>query len=101
MPSTKWLRLRAFWPGPASGGEALEASEGSTRRRPLSSQRSANRRQCEDMPEAETAALDLSCAECGHSPRAGETWRVLFADIGEAVTYCPECAEREFGISDS
>jgi hypothetical protein len=24
------------------------------------------------------------------------TWRVLFADIGEAVTYCPECAEREF-----
>lgn len=27
----------------------------------------------------------------------GETWRILFADIGEAVTYCPECAEREFG----
>jgi hypothetical protein len=22
---------------------------------------------------------------------------VQHADIGEAVTYCPECAEREFG----
>ena len=21
----------------------------------------------------------------------------MFADIGEAATYCPECAEREFG----
>jgi ribosomal protein L44E len=49
------------------------------------------------MPEPETVALDLTCAECGRSPRAGETWRILFADIGEAVTYCPECAEREFG----
>jgi hypothetical protein len=26
-----------------------------------------------------------------------QTWRVVFIDIGEAVTYCPECAEREFG----
>jgi hypothetical protein len=27
----------------------------------------------------------------------GETWRILFADriAREAVTYCPECAERE------
>jgi hypothetical protein len=40
--------------------------------------------------ETETVALDLTCAECGRSPRAGETWRILFADIGEAVTYCPE-----------
>jgi hypothetical protein len=47
--------------------------------------------------EPGTIALDLTCAECGRSPRAGETWRILFADIGEAVTYCPECAEREFG----
>jgi hypothetical protein len=22
---------------------------------------------------------------------------IVFADIGEAVTYCPDCAEREFG----
>jgi len=43
--------------------------------------------------------LDLSCAECGRSPRAGETWRILFADkiAREAVIYCRECAEREFG----
>jgi len=30
------------------------------------------------------------------TPRPGETWRVLFADIKEAVTYCPERAVREF-----
>ena len=49
------------------------------------------------MREPETVALDLTCAECGRSPRADETWRLLFADVGEAVTYCPECAETEFG----
>jgi hypothetical protein len=48
-------------------------------------------------PEPETIALNLHCAECGRSPkRGGETWRIYFADIGEAVIYCPECAEREF-----
>jgi hypothetical protein len=47
--------------------------------------------------EPETLAVNLACAECARSPRAGETWRILFADIGEAVTYCPACAEREFG----
>jgi hypothetical protein len=26
-------------------------------------------------PETETIALDLTCTECGSSPRAGETWR--------------------------
>jgi hypothetical protein len=49
------------------------------------------------MPEPETAALNLTCAECRRSPRRGETWGVYFADIGEAVTYCPACGEREFG----
>jgi hypothetical protein len=24
-------------------------------------------------------------------------WGVYYADLGEAVTYCPECAEQEFG----
>ena len=52
------------------------------------------------MPEAETIALDLTPGECGRSARAGEVWRVLFADIGEAVTYCPDCGEREFGSVD-
>jgi ribosomal protein L44E len=53
------------------------------------------------MPEPETVALDLTCAECGRSPRAGETWRIDLADkiAREAVIYCPECAEREFGGS--
>jgi hypothetical protein len=48
-------------------------------------------------PEPETIALNLTCAECGRSPRPGETWRILFADVGEAFIFCPECAEREFG----
>ena len=31
--------------------------------------------------------------------KSGEAWRILFADkvAREAVIYCPECAEREFG----
>jgi hypothetical protein len=49
------------------------------------------------MSEPETLALDLTCAECGRSPRAGETWRIVFADIREVATDCPECAERELG----
>ena len=47
------------------------------------------------MSEPETlAAFDLTCAECGRSPRAGETWRIYFADrvAREAVTYCPRSA---------
>jgi hypothetical protein len=50
------------------------------------------------MPEPGTIALDLTCAECGRSPRGGETWRVLFADKAarEVYVFCPECAEREF-----
>jgi hypothetical protein len=55
------------------------------------------------MPEPETVALDLTCAECGRSPRAGETWRIEFADrvAREAVIYCPECAKRECGEASS
>ena len=46
-----------------------------------------------------TAALNLTCDECGRTLRAGETWRIYFADrvAREAVTYCPQCSEREFG----
>lgn len=53
------------------------------------------------MPQSETIALDLTCTECERSPRAGETWRIYFADwvVREVVIYCPECAEREFGES--
>ena len=54
------------------------------------------------MPEPKTLAVDLTCAEFGRSPRAGETWRMLFADkvAREAVIYCPERAEREFGEAE-
>ena len=50
------------------------------------------------MPEPGTIAVDLTCAECGRSPGVGETWRIPFADkvAREAVSYCPEYAEREF-----
>jgi ribosomal protein L44E len=50
------------------------------------------------MPEPGPIALNLTCAECGRSPPAGEMWRIYFADrvAREAVTYCPECAERGF-----
>lgn len=53
------------------------------------------------MPEPETSALNLHCAECGRSPRRGEVWSIYYADLGEAVTYRPECGEREFGSLDS
>jgi hypothetical protein len=40
----------------------------------------------------------LVCAECGRvcSPGAAG-WRGYLDDGGQAVTFCPECAEREFG----
>jgi NAD-dependent SIR2 family protein deacetylase len=43
----------------------------------------------------------VTCRECGRQPGPGELWRLLFADIGEAVTYCPGCAEREFGQQET
>jgi hypothetical protein len=49
------------------------------------------------MPDPGTIALNLTCPECGRSPRAGETWRIVFADIGEVAIYCLECAEQETG----
>jgi hypothetical protein len=39
----------------------------------------------------------MTCQECGRHPHLGELWRLYFADIGEVVIYCPDCAEREFG----
>jgi len=43
----------------------------------------------------------LTCTECGQSPEAVETWRIVFADIGEAAIYFPDCAAREFGSADA
>jgi hypothetical protein len=54
------------------------------------------------MSETETLP-SVTCAECGRSPRADETWRIMFADkvAREVYVYCPECAEREFGGADA
>ncbi len=39
----------------------------------------------------------LVCVECGaESPPAAAGWRGYLTDDGEAVMFCPECAEREF-----
>jgi hypothetical protein len=43
----------------------------------------------------------IRCAECSRHPDRGEVWRLYFADIGEVVIYCPQCAEREFGSDRS
>ena len=50
------------------------------------------------MTKPEAPAL-VVCTECGRTPRPDELWRLYFADkvAREAVIYCPECAQREFG----
>jgi hypothetical protein len=43
-------------------------------------------------------AVALICAECGAlSASAADGWRAYLTDDGEAVMFCPACAEREFG----
>jgi hypothetical protein len=40
------------------------------------------------------------CAECGATSDArAEGWRAYLDDCTQAVTFCPECAEREFSDS--
>jgi hypothetical protein len=55
------------------------------------------------MPEPETIALDLTCAECERSPEKGETWRVVFADkiAREAFVYCPSAPSGSSGARTS
>jgi NAD-dependent SIR2 family protein deacetylase len=38
----------------------------------------------------------LRCEECGAESETGEDWRAYLTVDDETVTYCPECAEREF-----
>jgi hypothetical protein len=48
--------------------------------------------------EFQPTAVFLVCAECGAvSPPDATSWRAYLDIDGEAVTFCPECAEREFG----
>ncbi len=46
-------------------------------------------------------AEPLRCVECGRVQAAGaHGWKAyLTVDPAEAVVYCPECAEREFGVN--
>jgi hypothetical protein len=40
----------------------------------------------------------LVCAECGaFSPPDAAGWKAYLDDDGQAVTFCPACAEHEFG----
>jgi hypothetical protein len=50
--------------------------------------------------EGSVAAQRLHCEECGREwLQAAEHWLMLLTDDDppQAVTYCPECADREFG----
>jgi hypothetical protein len=44
----------------------------------------------------------LICAECGREPRedeyAADEWRGYLDIADELPLFCPECAEREFGV---
>ena len=43
------------------------------------------------------SALPIRCAECGREwvdPQ--QKWRSYIDDDGNAIPFCPECAEREF-----
>ena len=48
------------------------------------------------------AEQPLICAECGREPREDENaedeWRTYYEGVGDGVTLCPECAEREIGL---
>jgi hypothetical protein len=48
---------------------------------------------------AESLAIIPSCIECGECwlPADEERWCAYLTDDDEVVSYCPECAEREFG----
>jgi hypothetical protein len=48
--------------------------------------------------EADRLAPRLVCLECLEVARGhANGWRAYLTDEAELVTYCPECAEREFG----
>ena len=59
-----------------------------------------------DPEHAITPALDLRCAECGRQAEEhARGWRALHGreepeDQSEAISFCPECAAREFGPSE-
>ncbi len=47
--------------------------------------------------EAHVFEPSLVCSECGRTwDNPSERWRVRITDADEAVSYCPECARRNF-----
>lgn len=53
----------------------------------------------DDQPQS-VGVSTLTCVECGRSGgKRGTRWRVYLTedDLPEAVVYCEDCAEREFG----
>jgi hypothetical protein len=51
-----------------------------------------------EMREEWVAEQRLVCAERGaESPPTAARWRAYLDDDGQVVTFCPECASREFG----
>jgi hypothetical protein len=49
-----------------------------------------------ELPE-DGERVALVCAECGReNPSDAAGWRAYLDDDGKAVTFCPECAAREF-----
>ena len=49
-------------------------------------------------PQSSGKEHPLVCAECGAESEAGAVgWRAYLGDEDEAFTFCPRCAEREFG----
>ena len=50
---------------------------------------------------ATVAAPVLTCANCGTvADDEAKGWRAYLDDDGQAVTFCPDCDEREFGDDD-
>jgi hypothetical protein len=48
--------------------------------------------------DAEAEPALLRCAECGRQSEPDAAgWRAYLDDDDQAVTFCSECAEREFG----
>jgi hypothetical protein len=48
------------------------------------------------VPDSETVATDLTCAESARRPLPGERWSLRFADLGQVAVFCIECDQREF-----
>ena len=53
------------------------------------------------MPSYPSTYNVLTCAECGRQDEPGERgWKGYRSDLFGIEVFCPECAEREFGVGD-